>query len=94
MQKTSFILTLASIIIIVSFLGIPSSWKTVVVSLFALGVVVLAVLLRKDIASGSICLHLQSEHKTDVYAQNSALMPERKEMNEHEQEKDTDIHNA
>lgn len=89
MQKTSFILTLASLTIVTSFLGIPSLWKTVIISLLALGIIILATTLRKDIASGSICLHLQSEHKTDVYSQNSALTPERQVLNKHEKDKAT-----
>jgi hypothetical protein len=86
MQKTSFILTLTTLIVVTSFLGIPSSWKTIVVSLLALGVVSLALMLRKDIASGAICLHLQSDQKTDVYAQNGALTPEPHGTHEYEEQ--------
>jgi hypothetical protein len=85
MSKSSFILIISWLIVLTSFLGIPSSWKTIIVSLLAIGIVALASLLRRDITSGAVCMHLQSEQKTDVYTQNSVLMSEQSEVNNHEE---------
>ncbi|MEX0651977.1 MAG: hypothetical protein WD509_00700 [Candidatus Paceibacterota bacterium] len=73
MSKNSALILFGSLIIIVSFLGIPSSWKTVAFSILGVLVVTLALLLRKDITSGALCLHLTEEKRTDSYAQSGVL---------------------
>ena len=73
MSKNSLLITLGVLTILSSFLGVPGSWKTAIFSVLGLLIVIVAVFLRKDIASGSLCTHLQEEKRTDSYTQNGAL---------------------
>lgn len=58
---------------VVSFLGIPSSWKTIIFSTLGVLIIIMALLLRKDITTGALCLHLTKEKHTNSYKQNGAL---------------------
>lgn len=85
MSKNSFVLTLGVLVVVIPFLGVPDSWKTVAFILIGFGIITAALLLRKDIASGEICTHLQEEKKTDSYSQNGMIIPRQQpETNEHE----------
>lgn len=61
-----------------SFLGVPSSWKTVIFGVLGILIIVIALLLRRDIASGALCLHLTEDKHTDSYRQNGVLREEKK----------------
>lgn len=73
MSKDSSLLFFGGLVIVVSFLGIPSSWKTIVFSIIGVLIIITALLLRKDITSGALCLHLTEEKQTDSYKQNAPL---------------------
>ena len=74
MSKNSLTIILGVLIVVSGFLGVPSSWKTVIIAALGLGVIGVALALRKDITSGTLCLHLQEEKKTDSYAQNGMII--------------------
>jgi len=58
---------------IVSFLGIPSSWKTIIFGVLGVLIMMIALFLRRDIATGALCMHLAEEKQTDSYTQNGML---------------------
>ena len=73
MSKNSLILFLGGLIVVVSFFGIPSSWKTVIFAVLGLSVIITTALLRKDMTTGELCMHLEEDTKTDSYTQNGAF---------------------
>lgn len=73
MSKNSLLLLFGSLVLIVSFLGIPSSWKTVVFSVLGVLIIAVTLLVRRDITTGALCLHLTEEKHTNSYKQNGAL---------------------
>lgn len=73
MPKSSLLLLFGGLVVVTSFLGIPSSWKTIVFSALGVLIIVIALLLRKDIATGALCLHLTEEKQTDSYRQNGVF---------------------
>lgn len=74
MSKNSLIIILGALVVLSTFLGVPSAWKTVLFWALGLGIIVTAAILRKDIASGAICLHLSEDQKTDSYSQNGMII--------------------
>ena len=91
MSKSSLLLLLGGIVLITSFLGIPSSWKTISFSVLGVLIVIVALLLRRDITTGALCLHLTEEKHTDSYKQNGVLRESHKENN-HRREKENKSH--
>jgi len=73
MPKNSSLLLFGLLVVIVSFLGIPSSWKTIIFSILGVLIITVALLLRKDITTGALCLHLTKEKHTNSYKQNGVL---------------------
>lgn len=73
MSKNSSLLLLGGLVVIVSFFGIPSSWKTIVFSILGILIIIVTLFLRRDIATGALCLHLTREKQTDSYKQNGML---------------------
>ncbi len=73
MTKDSFLIFLGALVVLATFLGVPSSWKTIIFNILGLLIIVTALLLRKDITSGAICTHLTAEKHTDSYTQSSVL---------------------
>ena len=81
MSKDSSLLLFGGLVILVSFLGIPSSWKTIAFSILGALIITMALLLRKDITTGALCLHLTEEKHTDSYSQNGVLRSNNQESN-------------
>lgn len=77
MSKNSFLILLGILIVISAFLGVPSSWKTIIIGALGVLTVAIALMLRKDIATGAICMHLQENVHTDSYVQNGLLKPDK-----------------
>ena len=73
MSKNSLLLLFGGMVVAVSFLGIPSSWKTIIFSALGVLIIIIALLLRKDIATGALCMHLTREKQTNSYKQNGML---------------------
>jgi hypothetical protein len=88
MSKDTSLLFFGGLVIVVSFLGIPSSWKTIVFSIIGVLIITTALFLRKDITSGALCLHLTEEKQTDSYKQNAVMRNNSIEIS-HENKKDT-----
>lgn len=78
---------LGVLVVLSSLLGVPGSWKTVIFSILGLLIIVVALLLRRDITSGSLCTHLHEEKSTDSYTQNGVLRPTGGNL--HEEKNDT-----
>lgn len=94
MSKNSLILFFGGLVIIVPFLGLPSAWKTIIFALLGVGIVIVTLMLRRDIASGELYIHLQKDTKTDSYAQNGVLTEKYRDTTEkhgtkYEKEEDT-----
>jgi hypothetical protein len=73
MSKNSALLLFGGLVVAVSFLGIPSSWKTIAFSILGASIIAMALFLRRDITSGALCLHLTEDKHTDSFKQNGAL---------------------
>jgi len=73
MSKNSLLLLFGSLVLASSFLGIPSSWKTVIFSILGVLVIIVTLLVRRDITTGALCLHLTEEKHTNSYKQNGVL---------------------
>ncbi len=73
MSKNSSLLLFGGLVVIVSFLGIPSSWKTIIFSLLGVLIITVTLLLRRDITTGALCMHLNKDKHTDSYKQNGML---------------------
>ncbi len=73
MSKSSLLLLLGGLVVFVSLLGIPSSWKTIIFGVLGVSVIIIALLLRRDIATGALCMNLTEERHTNSYKQNGAL---------------------
>ena len=73
MSKNSLLLLFGGLVVIVSFFGVPSSWKTVIFSALGVLIIIVTLLLRRDIATGALCLSLSKERHTDSYKQNGML---------------------
>ena len=89
MSKNSLLILLGGLVILSSFLGIPSSWKTLLVGVLGLAVVVVALLLQRDIASGTLCMHLEEDKRTDSYAQNGAIQQREEDTTRHHEGEET-----
>lgn len=84
MSKNSFLILLGILVVVSSFLGVPSSWKTIIFGVLGVLIIAVAMLLRKDITSGALCMHLMEEKQTDSYRQSGVL----KHTDEHEHTED------
>ncbi len=73
MSKNSLLLLLGGLVTLVSILGIPSSWKTIIFGVLGIIIIIITLLIRRDITTGALCMHLTEERQTNSYKQNGAL---------------------
>ena len=71
MTKDVGILILGLSVASIPFLGVPSSWKTVLLVVLGLVIALLAFLLRGDISLTVGGKHAKGERRTDTFAENS-----------------------
>lgn len=91
MSKNSLTLLFGVLVLLIPYLGIPRSWKTVAFSLLGLAIIATSLLLKREIVSGSMCAHLREEKHTDSYSQNGPVQAHKKRYEEErhtEQNKD------
>lgn len=69
MSKHTIIITLSILIIIIPFLGLPSFWKTLLIILSGLGIILHTFLLRNESSNKQL---FNFDRNTDVYVENGA----------------------
>lgn len=69
MSKHTIIITLSILIIIIPFLGLPSFWKTLLIILSGLGIILHTFLLRSESSNKQ---SFNFGRNTDVYVENGA----------------------
>ena len=72
MTKDVSILILGLAVAVTPFLGIPSSWKAVLLIVLGLVIALLAFLLRGDVSFAVGGKHVKGERRTDTFAENEA----------------------
>lgn len=77
MTKDVGILVLGLVVVATPFLGLPSSWKTVIFVISGLVIAFLAFLLRGDLPLPGSGRYTEGERKTDTFAENGSAQEDK-----------------